>query len=215
VRFIVGPPAGPSLAQQAVQRSAAAQLAQRAEESAALMAAGAAVMTRLGTERRASVAEIVAEAGLSNQVFYRHFPTKDDLVAAIVDAGARRLAALAARRMAGLQPVEAVRAWITAVLSQATDPKAAAPTRAINWNRTILASEAMAMAQQADTIIWALLEDPLSALGFAQPRQEAYLIGLTTFGVLTDALWADPPPRARDLAFVSDFILRRLPGYEG
>jgi AcrR family transcriptional regulator len=210
VRFDALPQDGPSLAERAVLRSASAQLAQRAEESAALMAAGAAVMTRLGVQRRASVAEIVTEAGLSNQVFYRHFATKDDLVAAIVDAGARRLVGHLTRRMSGLQPRAAVLAWLSGVLTQATDPSVAAATRAISWNRTILASEQHTQTQQADALVWLLLEEPLAALGVGDPRREAYLIGLLTFGVLVDALWSEPAPTLDDLAFVTEFCLRRL-----
>ena len=70
-----------------------------------------AVMVRLGTGDRPTVAEIVREAGLSNQAFYRHFASKDDLVAAIVDAGARRLASYVEHRMAAFDdPVDQVRA---------------------------------------------------------------------------------------------------------
>ena len=64
------------------------------------MDAGMVVMRLHGTSGRPTVAEIVREAGLSNQAFYRHFASKDDLVTAIVDAGARRLAAYVERRVA-------------------------------------------------------------------------------------------------------------------
>ena len=85
------PSDGPSLAEQAARRSTAELVASRADEAQRLMDAGLAVMERNGTTRRPTVSEIVREAGLSNQAFYRHFASKDDLVAAIVDAGARRL----------------------------------------------------------------------------------------------------------------------------
>ena len=41
-----------------------------------------------GTTSRPRVADIVAEAGLSNDAFYRHFASKDALVAALVEDGA-------------------------------------------------------------------------------------------------------------------------------
>ena len=37
------------------------------------------------------VSEIVAEAGLSNQAFYKHFRSKDELLLAVLDEGSRML----------------------------------------------------------------------------------------------------------------------------
>jgi AcrR family transcriptional regulator len=200
--------ASPSLAEQAARRSTARLVAARAAEAEALMAAGMAVMVRNGTERRATVAEIVRESGLSNQAFYRHFAGKDDLVAALIDAGARRLAGYLEHRMAALEePVEQIRAWVAGVLAQATDPAVAAPTRAVAWNRGSIAAEADGLAREADRLSYHLLEAPLAALGRPDPAADAYLIGTLVFRVLTDALAADPPPTAADLAFVADFCL--------
>jgi AcrR family transcriptional regulator len=47
-----------------------------------MAANGLDVMRRCGTESRPRVADIVAAAGLSNDAFYRHFPSKDDLIVA-------------------------------------------------------------------------------------------------------------------------------------
>jgi AcrR family transcriptional regulator len=202
---------GPSLAEQAAQRSTSRLVAARAEEAEALMAAGMAVMVRNGTERRATVAEIVKEAGLSNQAFYRHFAGKDDLVAALIDEGARRLAGYLEHRMAATSdPQQQIRTWIAGVLAQATDPTVAAPTRAVTWNRGPIAAEADGLARQADQLSYHLLEAPLAALGRPDPRADAYLIGTLVFRVLTDALTAEPAPTAADLAFVTDFCLAAI-----
>lgn len=199
---------GPSLAEQAVARSTSRLVEARAQEAESLMAAGMAVMVRNGTERRATVAEIVKEAGLSNQAFYRHFAGKDDLVAALIDAGARRLTSYLEHRMAAApDPADQIRIWITGVLSQATDPAVAAPTRAVTWNRGPLSLEADDLAGQAERQGYDLLEAPLAALGRPDPAADAYLIGTLVFRVLTDALWADPVPTADDLAFVAEFCL--------
>lgn len=199
---------GPSLAEQAAARSTARLVETRTAEAEALLAAGMAVMLRNGTERRATVAEIVKEAGLSNQAFYRHFAGKDDLVAALIDAGARRLAGYLEHRMAATSDAhEQIRTWIGGVLAQATDPAVAAPTRAVAWNRGSIAAEADDLARQADRLSYHLLEAPLAALGRADPAADAYLIGTLVFRVLTDALTADPAPTAADLEFVTDFCL--------
>jgi AcrR family transcriptional regulator len=202
---------GPSLAEQAARRSTSKLVAARAEEAEALMAAGMAVMVRNGTERRATVAEIVKESGLSNQAFYRHFAGKDDLVAAIIDAGARRLAGYLEHRMAASDaPEEQIRTWIAGVLAQATDPAVAGPTRAVTWNRGSIAAEADGLARQADQLSYHLLAAPLAALGRPDPTADAYLIGTLVFRVLTDALTAEPSPTAADLAFVTDFCLAAI-----
>jgi len=211
MRFVSKASAGPSLAELAVQRSTAHLTATRVAEAQALMEAGAAVMTRLGTERRATVAEIVREAGLSNQAFYRHFESKDDLVAAIVDDGARRLASYLEHQMSGRDtPAEQVRAWIRGVLSQATDPEVAHATRAITWNGNALSGEADVEARRTSARVWEVLEAPLREAGSPDPARDSYLIGRLVFAVLFDALWAEEPPQAHDLAFVEEFCLAGL-----
>ena len=197
-----------SLAERAAARSTSRLVEARTAEAEGLLAAGMAVMVRNGTDKRATVAEIVKEAGLSNQAFYRHFAGKDDLVAALIDAGARRLAGYLEHTMAATDdPHTQLRTWITGVLKQATDPAVAGPTRAVAWNRGPIGLEAGDQAREADRITFGLLEAPLAALGRPDPAADAYLIGTLVFRVLTEALWADPPPKAKDLAFVTDFCL--------
>ena len=210
MRFAPQPPDGPSLADQAVQRSTARLVGERTAEAEQLMAAATAVMVRLGSERRATVADIVKTAGLSNQAFYRHFASKDDLVAALVDTGARRLAGYLSHRMeAVVEPEDQIRSWISGVLAQAADPAVAAPTRAVAWNRGAIDIGAHNDARQAESRIWALLEAPLAAAGATDPAGDAYLIGRLVFAVLTDVLWADPPLTLDELDFVTDFALTR------
>jgi AcrR family transcriptional regulator len=211
MRFVSKPPDGPSLAELAVKRSTAHLTASRAVEAQALMEAGAAVMTRYGIERRATVAEIVREAGLSNQAFYRHFESKDDLVAAIVDDGARRLASYLEHQMAAEStPAGRVRAWIRGVLSQATDPEVAHATRAITWNGNGLSGEADVAARRTAGLVWQVLEAPLLEAGSTEPTRDSYLIGRLVFAVLFDALWAEEPPAPADLVFVEEFCLAGL-----
>jgi AcrR family transcriptional regulator len=209
--FVSQPPEGPSLAERAVQRSTAHLTATRTAEAQALMDAGSAVMIRYGTERRATVSEVVREAGLSNQAFYRHFESKDDLVAAIVDAGARRLAGYLEHRMAAeATPAAQVRVWIQGMLSQATDPEVAHATRAITWNGNALSGDAGAAARRTSSLVWQVLEGPLREAGSSEPARDSYLIGRLVFAVLFDALWAEEPPALADLAFVEEFCLAGL-----
>jgi AcrR family transcriptional regulator len=216
VRFAVEPPEGPSLVEQAVDRSTADLVGARADEAQRLMDAGTEVMLRQGTTARATVAEIVRAAGLSNQAFYRHFASKDDLVAAIVDSGARRLVGYCEHRMAAFDdPAEQVRAWVRAVLSQGTDPKVAAPTRALTWNRNALDADRAVAARQAESLVWALLARPFAQLGSSEPQQDAYLVGRLVFGVLTDVLWSDEDTTLDDLDVVTEFCLAAVTARPG
>src|SRR5271170_7236967 len=91
--------AGP-LVEQAVRRSLnQREVAVRAEVQR-LMDATLVVIRRNGTEAPPRVADIVAEAGLSNQAFYRHFASRDDLLAAVAEAGSRRLVSYLEHQMA-------------------------------------------------------------------------------------------------------------------
>jgi hypothetical protein len=93
------------------------------------------------------------------------------------------------------------------VLAQATKPEVADATRAITWNRTNLAIDQEGAARSAESLVWALLVDPLRTLGSRRPESDAYFIGRAVFGVMTDALWAPDPPTTEDLRFVEELCI--------
>jgi AcrR family transcriptional regulator len=77
-----------------------------------------------------SVRDVVREAGLSNQAFYRHFPSKDALLLAVLADGRQRLVSYVEHRLASVTgPREQVGQWIDALLEQARNPQAAEATR--------------------------------------------------------------------------------------
>jgi AcrR family transcriptional regulator len=77
-----------------------------------------------------SLRAILAEAGVSTPVFYRHFASKDDLLVALLDDGRRRLADyLKARIDEAGDPEGQVRAWIDGMLAQVVAEAAAHRTR--------------------------------------------------------------------------------------
>ncbi|MFE9566520.1 TetR/AcrR family transcriptional regulator [Streptomyces sp. NPDC006487] len=99
------------------------------EVRAQLIEAAYAVVERTGA-LDLTMRDLLCEAGLSNQAFYRHFRSKDDLFIAMLDDGRRRMAGHLRRRMSGAAtPAAAVRSWVEGVLGQAGDPLAAARTR--------------------------------------------------------------------------------------
>ncbi|MDB5397290.1 MAG: regulatory protein TetR [Rhodospirillales bacterium] len=118
-----------SIAQRSVERTLASRHAAYTDEVNRLMAASLAVMQRTG-DFDPKVGEILAEAGLSNQAFYRHFQSKEELLLALLDSGIRQLEFYLAKRMAAQpDPVGKVRAWIRGFAAQAIRPTAAAATR--------------------------------------------------------------------------------------
>ena len=72
-----------------------------------------------GPDSRARVADIVGAAGLSNDAFYRHFPSKDALVAAVIDDGSKRLHGYLTHQMAKeTTPEGRIRRWVEGVLAR-------------------------------------------------------------------------------------------------
>src|SRR5437660_12483427 len=122
----------PDLAERIAQRALADRGAAYASEVRRLLDAGIAVIQRAGTAR---VADVVAEAGLSNDAFYRHFPSKEAFIAALVEDGAARLRSYLEHQMAKESTPEAqVRSWVRGVLDQAADETIAATTRSVLSN---------------------------------------------------------------------------------
>lgn len=113
----------------AVDRSLEARRTAVASEVRTLVEAALALIQRTGVvEPR--VSEIVREAGLSNQAFYRHFRSKHELLVAVLDEGVRMLASYLADRMArASSPKEQVREWIRGMLEQALHERGAQATR--------------------------------------------------------------------------------------
>ncbi|HET6952867.1 MAG TPA: helix-turn-helix domain-containing protein, partial [Acidimicrobiales bacterium] len=136
------PPEPDDVAARIASRTLAARAPDYSGEVRRLLDAGREVMRRNGTAARARVADIVATAGLSNDAFYRHFASKDMLVAAILEDGTVRLRSYLAHQMAKEATPEAqVRRWVEGVLSQATDDDTAATTLAVLWNAGSVADQ--------------------------------------------------------------------------
>ncbi len=125
----VSSPARSRAAGDAVDRSLARRRAAAEDEVARLIEAAFRVIERTG-HLEPRVADILAEAGLSNQAFYRHFSSKHALLVAVLDEGIQGLADHLETRMAAAEsPEDAVRAWIRGMGAQALRPDAARASR--------------------------------------------------------------------------------------
>src|SRR6516164_1122328 len=123
--------------EQLADRTLSARRETYAAEVRALIDAAFEVMRTSG-DIDPPVRDIVKTAGLSNQAFYRHFPSKDALLLAVLaDGHAQLIEYLRKRTSAAKDPASKVRAWIEGVMAQARDPRAAEATRpfAINGAR--------------------------------------------------------------------------------
>jgi len=195
------------VADRIARRSLAKREEEYAHEVRRLLDAALEVMRRCGTESRPRVADVVAAAGLSNDAFYRHFPSKDALVTALLDDGADRLCGYLAHQLAKERSPEAkVRRWVEGVLAQA-DQQIAATTLAVLWNGGSLGTGLAAGRHFASAPLAALLHEPFAALGSPTPELDASLAAHATLGKLADCLWQRVQPSRAEIDRVTAFCL--------
>ena len=196
------------LADRIAQRTLAKRGALYASEVRRLLDAGLEVMRECGTTTRPRVSDIVAAAGLSNEAFYRHFRSKDALVAAILEDGAERLASYVAHQMAkAAAPDAKVRRWVEGILSQAVDDDIAATTLAVLWNGGSIGEGLVPGRSSLNAPLAALLREPFAALGSARPEFDSSLATHAIIGMLTDYLQQGRRPSRADLDHSVGFCL--------
>jgi AcrR family transcriptional regulator len=173
-----------------------------------LLDAALVIMNKHGTTARARVADIVAEAGVSNDTFYRHFSSKDALVVALLEDGTERLASYISHQMnKEATPERKVRRWVEGVLSQ-TREEAASTTLAVLWNGSSVGTGVTAGRHNASVPLATLLYDPFAALGSAAPAMDASLVAHATLGKVADYLWARTRPVRDEIEHITQFCLK-------
>jgi AcrR family transcriptional regulator len=198
------------IAQRVAQQTLARREAAYADEVRRLLDAGLDVMRRCGTTSRPRVADIVAAAGLSNDAFYRHFRSKDALVAALVDEGALRLQSYLEHQMSKEPGPEAqVRRWIEGVLSQA-EGEVAATTLAVIWNGDSVGGGSAPAREAANAAPGILLREPFAALGSTRPELDAALVAHAVFGRLSELLWQGEHADRDEVNHLVEFCLRAV-----
>lgn len=197
-----------SVANRIAQQTLAARRAGYAGEVRRLLDAALEVMRRCGTASRPRVADIVAAAGLSNEAFYRHFPSKDALVTAILEDGRQRLSSYLGHQMAKEPSAEGqVRRWVGGVLSQSTG-EVAATTLAVLWNGASVVEGPASGRHFASAPLAVLLRRPFTELGSTGPQLDASLAAHAVLGRLADHLWQRTEPTRTEVRAVGDFCLR-------
>lgn len=181
----------PSAAQEALAKRQAAN----ADEVRRLLDAGLEIMRRCGTTSRPRVADIVAEAGLSNDAFYRHFRSKDALVAALTEEGTERVAASLARKMAQ-EPTAAdqVRCWLDGILERTTGDSAMQTLTLLNASSNFNTAIPTGAHEVARLPFARLLHGPFTDLGSADPVLDAELVTHAVTNRVAGHLWTGTTP---------------------
>lgn len=186
------PPEHSPVAVRKARRSLASRESAYVDEVSRFLDAGLELMVELGDERAPRVADIVERAGLSNQAFYRHFSGKEELIAAVAEAGVHRVESYLTRVVDEAPDPEAkVRAWILGVMEQAKRPAVAARTRATLGNLRRLSANAQEAVGTPRII--GMLASALEEAGSSDPERDANAIRLVVFGRLEQFLWSDVP----------------------
>ena len=208
------------LAHRAVERAVAGRRADYEREMARIVESTFAIIERTGT-LDPSMREILAEAGLSTQTFYRYFTSKDELMLALLDEGRRRLLASLQRRMQrSTVPTEQVRAWIQGVLAQASNTTAASRTRPWVMSEQRL-SELFPDEQRTSVdLLIGLLDEPINRLQGASGGRAgaggrddavhttAIMVYRLAFATLRSHLAAGTKPSAGETEELVAFCLR-------
>ena len=202
------PPSRLRWRRRAVRRALAPRESAYLDEVQRLLDAGLDLMVELDGERAPRVAEIVARAGLSNQAFYRHFTGKDELIAAVVEAGVHRLESYLRHQLAKIDdPEDKVEAWIRGVVGQSRGAVVARQTRAAMGNLGRLSADVRRTVSAPATE--AMLVQALHDAGSADPERDAAVISVVAFGRLRQFL-SEAPPSDDDVDHVVAFCLAAI-----
>ena len=216
------PGASHSLASRSVERTLERRRTAYADEVERLVAASFALI-RENADLEPRVGEIVRAAGLSNQAFYRHFRSKDELLVTVLDTGIRRRVDYLAHRMETADtPQEKIDRFLQGMAAQALDPAAARATRPFALSRARLAErfpeEVAASERGLTALLRAAIAEALEsgALPDADPERDAALLYDLAMGWLQRVLAQPQPPSAADaehlLEFASHGLRRRAQG---
>jgi AcrR family transcriptional regulator len=204
------------LVQRAITRAISDRYRAAAEDVDRIIEAAYRVVERMG-KVDPRLRDILDEAGLSTEAFYRHFESKDELLLVLLADGRHRLAGYLAHRMdkAG-DPLGRVRAWIEGVLAQAVDPVAASRTRPFLTSLNRLAEQYPDEQQSSFQVLVELLRDALISAADAElitdtdPGRDALAIYQLAISVMESHILAGTKPSTTDIDHLVAFSLRAI-----
>ncbi|MBH0123573.1 TetR/AcrR family transcriptional regulator [Rhodococcus sp. CX] len=178
------------------------------DEVKLLIRAAQSVMLRKGCTEQPKIAEIVGEAGMSNQAFYRNFRSRDDVIVATYEQGLLNIHAYLERRVrkqTGLEPRLA--AWIDGVLAQIEDHELSELSRVIIWNMGQIARTKSEIEPVGHTRIRELLCRVLDESGVADPERTAVFVHTLVMGLMTTYLESGDRPTEEARAHLLRFCV--------
>lgn len=200
-------------AHRSVERALAARRATYTDEVQRLVEASFELIRAEG-RLEPRVGAIVERAGLSNQAFYRHFRSKDELLLAVLDDGIRQLSDYLRHRMETADsPVERIRRWIGGLCEQVLQPEAAAATRPFALSRSRLAELFPDEVGESELQLTALLRDAIARakaageLPFADPERDAKLLYDLAMGWMQCRLCEGRPTQRAEADHLIEFAL--------
>ncbi len=150
------------------------------------------VFTRRGAG--ASMDEIAKRARIGPGTLYRHFPTRDELLATVYITEVEKLAAAQKKLSAELPPIEALRAWLLVfidyiaakkIIAPALNAMAGGPSRVFQQTTQVMEEAANALAGRA------------VASGDLRPDVDPIDLMRAIYGLSTAGSADDWPPKAR------------------
>jgi AcrR family transcriptional regulator len=196
-----------SVVRAAVDRALAKQREEATREVEAILDAALRVAERVAPDAP-RVAAIVAEAGTSNQAFYRYFAGKDDLMRAVMQRGIVRVHQYLQHQTAKeSEPLKQIEAWIRGVLTQVTARKAARQSVAVNLQITRRADD---VHSRLPELLRALLIDPITRAGSTDPERDSDAVGEAVYSTMQRHLWLGTAPSGPDCDHLVRFCLRGL-----
>jgi AcrR family transcriptional regulator len=199
-----------------VDRALARQRQKYEDELERLLAATFRVMRDRDTADP-TVSDILAEAGLSTSAFYRHFPTKDDLLVTLLERAHELTRSHIDERVAATgDPRERVAEWIRGLFDLLRTDEL------VTANRPFLLAHPRLLERFPDEIgagFEALLEPLVAAIASARkdaglppgdPPGDARLVLHQVFGMLIDAAALRTPIGDDTVHRVVDYTLRAV-----
>jgi AcrR family transcriptional regulator len=205
-----------SLALRSVDRSIERRRAAYEDEVRRLIDASFSIVSESGC-LDPKVGEIIAEAGLSNQAFYKHFRSKHELMLAVLDEGILTLCSYLEHRMAKVRsPERRIRQWLSGMLEQSLNPASARATRPFALSRARLAEHFPEEVKRSEAQLSGLLESAIAEaaqsgeLRNVDPPRDATLIYNLTMGWLERHLADETPARRADAEHLIQFVMAGL-----
>jgi AcrR family transcriptional regulator len=199
--------AASSVVRAAVDRALTKQREEATREVEAILDAALRVAERVAPEAP-RVAAIVAEAGTSNQAFYRYFAGKDDLMRAVMQRGIVRVRGYIEHQTAKeSEPLKQIEAWIRGVLTQVTARAAARQSVAVNLQISPQAGDVRAGLPD---LLRQLLIEPLTRAGSTEIERDADAVGEAVYGTMNRHLWLGTAPTGPECDHLVRFCLRGL-----